>query len=226
MDRGGWMGAAGGRGLGGGLARPLGGGRSTRRRRRRRRRSGTGSGGEEGEVKEEEEKKGCVIGHGRRETCGRLSLALARGAGRLIGRREIGGGLVGLAREKKRRTGIGSLLPRGSGRGEIGGRLMVGAMKKKKKKETTSETMLPTGAMSWVVLSGARKKKRKRSSSLLPRGSGRGEIGGSLVSGAMKKKRMTTRKARRGGAPMNGRADSVGDAKAGTRRGFRGPLGP
>ena len=68
-------------------------------------------------MKEEEEKKGCVIGHGRRETCGRLSLALARGAGRLIGRREIGGGLVGLAREKKRRTGISSLLPRGSGRG-------------------------------------------------------------------------------------------------------------
>ena len=184
-----------------------------------------GSGGEEGEVKEEEEKKGCVIGHGRRETCGRLSLALARGAGRLIGRREIGGGLVGLAREKKRRTGISSLLPRGSGRGEIGGRLVVGAMKKKKK-ETTSETMLPTGAMDGVVLSGKRKKKRKRSSSLLPRGSGRGEIGGSLVSGAMKKKRMTTRKARRGGAPMNGRADSVGDAKAGTRRGFQGPLGP
>ena len=178
------------------------------------------------EEEEEEEKKGCVIGHGRRETCGRLSLALARGAGRLIGRREIGGGLVGLAREKKRRTGISSLLPRGSGRGEIGGRLVVGAMKKKKK-ETTSETMLPTGAMDGVVLSGKRKKKRKRSSSLLPRGSGRGEIGGSLVSGAMKKKRMTTRKARRGGAPMNGRADSaIGDAKAGTRRGFQGPLGP
>ena len=66
-------------------------------------------GGKEGEVEEEEKEVG-VIGHGEREIGGRLIVALARGAGRLIG----------------------SSLPRGSGRGEIGGGLVSGVGKKKR----------------------------------------------------------------------------------------------